>query len=230
MKNIILLVLFVVGIFIVNMGFYYSSPEYRDFLKKVKTEAIKSQEVEEDLSKHSNSSYFSWKVEEKIKEELEEKVEKNFKIPEKIENKNNDKKLPIKQEVKLWKSYQDILNIFSEYNLSKLEVNANLFDLTNQYPDAYYEFYSPKFTLYFFTTKSYEDIYDIFDVLQLELQFKLNPANNFWEKSFYINFDEDINDDVIRMVIFHKWIVFWLKVHKTEYNNIKQKLQNLRNN
>ena len=52
--------------------------------------------------------------------------------------------------------------------------------------------------------------------------------NNFWEKSFYINFNKDVND-AVRMVILHKWIVFWLKVDKNEYSKIKQRLQNLRN-
>jgi len=33
--------------------------------------------------------------------------------------------------------------------------------------------------LYFFTTKNYKEVYDIFDVLQLELPFKINAMNNF---------------------------------------------------
>ena len=84
------------------------------------------------------------------------------------------------------------------------------------------------FAAYFFTTKNYKEVYDIFDVLQLELPFKINAMNNFWEKSFYINFNKDVND-AVRMVILHKWIVFWLKVDKNEYSKIKQRLQNLRN-
>ena len=32
------------------------------------------------------------------------------------------------------------------------------------------------------------------------------------------------------MVILHNWIVFWLKIHKDEYNKVRLKLQNLRNN
>lgn len=223
MKNIILFILFIVGIFILNISFYYSSENYRDFLKRVKNESKKQENTlsEEDLIK-SNSSYFSWKIEEKKEKE---DSDKNDKIKTN-ENKNTD----LKQEVKLWKWYQSILEMFWEYNLSLLEVNANLFDLTNEYPDSYYEFYSPKITLYFFTSKTYEQVYDIFNVLQTELPFKINKTNNFWNNSFYINFNNDINDSFIRMVIENNWIVFWLKVEKKEYDNIKQRLQNLWNN
>lgn len=217
MKNIILFILFLVGIFILNIAFYYSSESYRDFLKRVKTESSKEVNIEEEFIKNEELwSYFSWKIEEKEIKEVEK---------EKIEEKQE-----IKEEVKLGAWYQNILKLFSEYDLSMLPVSKNLFDLTNEYPEPYYEYYSSKLTLYFFTSKTYNQVYDIFSVLQGELPFKVNQANNFWEKSFYINFNNDINDNVIRMVISHNWIVFWLKVDKKEYENIKQKLQNLRNN
>ena len=224
MKNIILFLLFLVSIFVINIAFYYTSSDYRDFIKRVKTESENTKEVP-DFSVRWENNYFSWKIEKNKEENKTEKTDSD----KKQQTKNTKKPAPVTtQEVKLWKWYQDILNMFSEYDLKKLEVNANLFDLTNEYPDAYYEFYSPKLTLYFFTTKNYKEVYDIFDVLQLELPFKINAMNNFWEKSFYINFNKDVND-AVRMVILHKWIVFWLKVDKNEYSKIKQRLQNLRN-
>jgi|GEM_PF-2635221 hypothetical protein len=45
MKNIILFILFLASIFIVNIAFYYSSEEYRDFLKTVKTVSNKENNV-----------------------------------------------------------------------------------------------------------------------------------------------------------------------------------------
>jgi hypothetical protein len=60
-----------------------------------------------------------------------------------------------------------------------MEVNANLFDLTNEYPDEYLEYYSKDLTLYFFTTKRYTDLKDIFNVLSEELPFDINEINNF---------------------------------------------------
>lgn len=217
MKNIILIILFLVGIFILNITFYYTSSDYQNFIKRVKKETSVNTQTWtiENFSWNNNNreNYFSWTI--------EPKEEKNI---------SQNEVQAEKEEVKLWKSYQEILDLFKDYDLKKVDVSVNLFDLTNEYPDAYYEFYSPKLTVYFFTSKNYSDLYDIFKVLELELPFKLNASNSFWERSFFINFNSDVNDSFVRLVIVNNWIVFWLKVDKNEYENIKQKLQNLRNN
>lgn len=215
MKNIILIILFLVGIFILNITFYYTSSDYQNFIKRVKKETSVNTQTWtiENFSWNNNNreNYFSWTI--------ESKEEKNISQNE-VQAEN--------EEVKLWKSYQEILDLFKDYDLKKVDVSVNLFDLTNEYPDAYYEFYSPKLTVYFFTSKNYSDLYDIFKVLELELPFKLNASNSFWERSFFINFNSDVNDSFVRLVIVNNWIVFWLKVDKNEYENIKQKLQNFK--
>jgi hypothetical protein len=61
------------------------------------------------------------------------------------------------------------------------------------------------------------------------LPFTINRVNNFWNESFYINLNEDIKDNYIRSVINYKWIVFWLKIKKSEYNTIKNNLEKLKN-
>jgi hypothetical protein len=71
------------------------------------------------------------------------------------------------------------LKIFSSYDLKELEINTTLFDITTEYPDSYIEYYSKGLTLYFFPTRTYNEIYDIFKVLEYELPFKINPVNNF---------------------------------------------------
>lgn len=224
MKNIVLIILFLVGIFITNIFFYYTSSDYRDFLKRVKVESTNTWNLN-DFSPEIpwKTNYFSWIIQ-NTEEKKSDEIEKN---KQNINLDNNSEK---KEVVKLWKWYQEILNIFSWYDLKKLDVPVNLFDLTNEYPDEYYEYYSPKLTVYFFTSKNYNDLYDIFKVLQLELPFKINSTDDFWEKSFFINFNDDLNDSVVRLVIVNNWIVFWLKFDKNEYNNVKQKLQTLRNN
>ena len=45
MKNIILFLLFLVSIFVINIAFYYTSSDYRDFIKRVKTESENTKEV-----------------------------------------------------------------------------------------------------------------------------------------------------------------------------------------
>jgi hypothetical protein len=81
--------------------------------------------------------------------------------------------------------------------------------------------------LYFFDTKRYNEVYDIFEVLAYDLPFTTNKVDNFWNSSFYINLNEDIKDNYIRLVINYKWVVFGLKIKKSEYNTIKESLLQL---
>ncbi|MGB2110718.1 MAG: hypothetical protein ACPHY8_02055 [Patescibacteria group bacterium] len=97
-----------------------------------------------------------------------------------------------------------ILSGFSQYNFEEIELTTNLFDITNEYPDDYYEFYSKDLTLYFFDTKTYGEVKDIFDVLSYDVSFDINEVNNFANSSFYINLDEDIQDNYIRIVMNYK--------------------------
>jgi hypothetical protein len=69
--------------------------------------------------------------------------------------------------------------VFSQHNLTQIELATNLFDITDEYPDSYYEFYSENITLYFFDTKTYNEVYDIFNVLAYDLPFTINRVNNF---------------------------------------------------
>jgi len=128
----------------------------------------------------------------------------------------------------LWKNYQNILSLFSKYDLKKIELNSNLFDLTNEYPDDYFEYYSKDLTLYFFPTKKYNEVYDIFHVLKFELPIELNKVNNFWEGSFYINLEKDIQDRFIRLVIVENGVVFGLKIKKDIYNEVKTTLDTMK--
>jgi len=99
--------------------------------------------------------------------------------------------------------------------------------LTDEYPDDYYEYYSKDLTLYFFTTKSYEEVKNIMEVISYEVPYKINEINNFLDKSFYINLDKSISDNSIRLVISYKSITFWLKIKKDVYNDVKEKLKQI---
>jgi len=211
------IIFFLIIIFTLNIILYYSSEDYKFFIKKLK----KSNEViytKEDVN---------------ISDNIDENNLKSKKITLKEstvkENKSNtiqiSRKKKTKKETILWKNYKDILYIFSKYNLSKLEIEWNLFDLTNEYPDNYYEYYSPNLTLYLFTTKSYEEVKDIMKVISYEVPYTIKEINNFEDKSFYINLKENINDNNIRVVISRKNIVFWLKIKKNSYNDIKEILK-----
>ncbi len=222
MKNIILLILFLIITFVLNIVFYYNSSDYRMFLKWLKSSEVVEKEEGDlvNIKQKLEEQKEVWK--QKEEKEKKEEVEIKYDEPEKEEDIKKVK------EVKLWKNYLDILKLFSKYELEALEINTNLFDITNEYPDNFFEYYSRDLTLYFFPTKNYWEVLEIFEVLELELPFSLNKANNFWTKSFYINLDENIDDSIVRIVIEHNNITFWLKIKKNEYNNIKKILEKLK--
>lgn len=236
MRKIIVFIIFLIILFIVNIWFYILSDDYKLFLKDLKNNNNDSR-VELDEKSFSDSL-----AQENIDSINEEKTSNKNKLNdannklnnENIKsdnlNKNNDTIWKTEEitEVSLWKNYLDIIDLFSSYGINKLHVNSSLFDITDEYPDNYFEYYSKDLTVYLFPTKTYKEVYDIFSVLSSELPFTINEVNNFWEKSFYINLNKDISDRFIRMIISNNWIVFWIKIEKTQYDTVKTKLQSLK--
>ncbi len=229
MRNTILFIIFLIFSFIINICFYYLSDDYRDFLKKIKSEKYSSLELTDSFIGSINNDNFSNKSTDNSINDNVEIVKKNNENNI-IFNKSENNKIEIKESITLWKNYKEVLDIFSSYSLQQLELNTNLFDITDEYPDNYLEYYSKNLTLYFFPTKSYNEVYDIFSILSSELPFKINETNSFWDKSFFINLNQDINDSFIRMVVSHNWVAFWLKIKKNEYNIVKDNLNILRTN
>lgn len=233
MRNLILFLIFLILSFSVNILFYYVSDDYRNFLKQIKNDdnIETSINYQENSENQYNSS--TWTID-SVDSEIDEKIDEEDLNNLDLENELNEDKLDIEDiptsEIVLWQNYNEILDLFKSYDLTRMEVNANLFDLTNEYPDEYLEYYSKDLTLYFFTTKRYTDLKDIFNVLSEELPFDINEINNFWDNSFFINLEDDIDDNIVRIVIWNNWVVFWLKIRKNDYNLVKEKLNTLRTN
>ncbi len=217
MRRIIVFLVFLVFLFLVNVIFYFVSDDYKFFLKKIKNNDeivyIDDTEIHDSIRNQFQDLNIAIVEYDSVNEMKEEEEITTFvtKKPEKI----------------LWKNYQKILDIFSKYSLKPIELTNNLFDLTWEYPDSYYEYYSKNLTLYFFDTKKYNEVYDVFDILTYDSPFTVNKIDNFWNSSFYINLNDDIQDNYVRLVINYKWVVFGLKIKKYEYNTIKEHLLRL---
>lgn len=132
------------------------------------------------------------------------------------------------KDVTLNDNTQKILAMFEEYSLKQMMIHGSLFDLTTEYPDEYLEYLSEDVTLYFFPTKKYTEVVDIFFAISQGLPFSINKSNNFWEQSFFINLNKEFQDEYVRIVIESKKDVFWLKIKKDVYNAIKPKLSILK--
>ncbi len=230
--------------FVLNIFLYIFSDNYRYFLQSLKNDNIKVDDKFdiklENLDKNYNiqeqDDLFSWLAEDfnneenNLKENNVKKDDKDKKINQKTQNIKNFQQQkevvfkPKQEEIKLTNIEKNILKQFKTYNLKEVKLHPRLFDLTSEYPDKYFEYYSKDLTLYFFGNKDYEDLRDIFEVLSYELPFSINEVNNFWVKSFYINLENWFWDGFVRIVLQYKNRTFWIKIKKDLYNKIKTKL------
>lgn len=214
------MLLFIVFIFLLNIMFYFLSEDYKKFIKQLKT-------WDKDIQQ---TSTFPEDIAVLPQSETDDLNEDNMQDSTDIsQNQPNAEETFISNDSKkvLGKNYQVILWGFARYNFEEIELTTNLFDITNEYPDEYYEFYSKDLTLYFFDTKTYNEVKDIFEVLSYDVSFDINEVNNFANSSFYINLNEDIQDNYIRIVMNYKWVVVGLKIKSEEYTQVKNILESL---
>jgi|GEM_PF-580030 len=215
MNKSIILVSGILLLFLLNITLYSQSENYRFFVKKIKN---RDQVVYSDNPNISDSSENEATVQEPELDQIDreptaeekqilEEVTLISRTPEDTTPTDSlDKSATPSSQTVLGKNYTDILEAFSDYNLGKLELRSNLFDVTDEYPDDYYEYYSRDLILYFFPSKTYSEMKDIFKV-QPELPIVINEVNNFGDYSFYINLvPEDQNH--VRLVISHKSSLF----------------------
>jgi len=224
MRKMIHILLILIIIFFVNFFFYFISDDYRFFLKKLKDNEsviyIEKPIINDDFIIEDN-----WESDiVKVNIKIDDSWVKTNNIDDSWV-KTNKTDTAYKTRIILGEKYKELLYLFSEYNLREIELNTNIFDITNEYPNKYYEYYGDELTLYFFTTKSYNEVKDIFKVLEYELPIKLNELNNFWKHSFYINLNEDIKDNFVRIVLEMNGITVWLKIKEESYHLVKQKLR-----
>lgn len=232
--------------FILNIFFFMFSDNYRYFLQSLKYDwsevykiddrfNIKINNLSEDFIKEENienDNLFSWLSNNFWEDKkVVKKIENNEKIIKKennevIENIDNNKVefVNSRENLKLTQVENDILDELKKYNLKKVDLNTRLFDLTWEYPDEYFEYYSDEINLYFFWNKLYSDLKDIFEVLTYELPFSVNEVNNFWSNSFYINLNAWFEDEYIRIVLKKSNRIIWFKIKKVLYEKIKNEL------
>ena len=234
MHKTIILVSGILILFLLNITLYSQSENYRFFVKKIKNKdqvVYTGNDNISDVDKNEEVIKTDLTVKPVIEQTPEEKeiLEQATLISRNSENTvTTSDNIPSNistTQVVLGKNYQDILNKFWEYNLGKLELRSNLFDVTNEYPDEYYEYYSRDLILYIFPTKTYSEMLDIFKV-QPELPIEINQVNNFGDNSFFINLVPK-DENHVRLVVSHKSSLFWLKIKKDEYTKVKQILNNL---
>ncbi len=225
------------SIFIVHLFLYYISPTYGDYFKNVKYDWSEINKNVQNDNKIKWVSSYTWSnfVIPDINEDFENNtnlVEEEYSVAPKEKTLSNN--LIDEETLTAWDELdfkddsvkQEVLDLFVDFDLTQKEEsqNSSLFWLTNEYPYEYDEYYSRdrKMSLYFFKDKEYLDILNVFDVISYNLFFKVKKVNNFWDKSFYINLDADLDDNYIRFVFSYRKNNFWLKIKKDWYNEVKK--------
>ncbi|MDD4151712.1 MAG: hypothetical protein PHR68_03800 [Candidatus Gracilibacteria bacterium] len=206
MKKRLYIFLFIFSIFLVNLFLYYFSGDYRFFLKKLK---------------YGNDTI----VHVETKALTDEYVVKNDlpvdeKILENTYTKDNSNK-----EYTISKIDKEFSNYFSGYTLGTLKTNENLLlKITEEYPDKYAFYEGNDLNLYLFGMKSFDSMYDFFDVISYDKAISLKKLKLYGMKSFFINLDK--SDGFVRFIIEYKNAIFGIKVKKTKYNLVKENILN----
>lgn len=230
-KILYILSLFLV-LFVWNIGLYQYNEDYRFLLKKFKYK--EDAQVIEDAQ--INDDYTLWEIDvgntvttwatSQTPTQLDDVAKEDYKSFTGADlikkNPQNEEQLELSTEGK------KILELIWEGKVEKVENHASLFDMTTEYPDNYLEYSSEDLTIYFFPTKTYEQVIDIFYAISQGLPFSLNKNDTFGEKSFYINISKDFEDEYVRLVVLYKKEVFWLKIKKDYYNDVKKSLKLLK--
>lgn len=205
--------------FLLNIGLYFVSPDYQNLLQSFKSGKTKEVSDEYHISK----------------EEIQANIEQQLSNPiGQTSTGKTDGMVSVKasspvEEKDIIMSPADtaFLNLFHWYVLTQLHSHSSLFDITDEYPDPYFEYYNPDLTLYFFPTKTYNEVKEILSLVQDGQIFHIKEVDNFWDSSLYINLAESYDDGFIRILLSYNTRVFWLKISKNIYNTVKQILSTL---
>lgn len=230
MRNIIYFLLLLILLLLWNIIFYFLNEEYRFFIQKIKyqNELVPHAIVLDDSPISSTERQQILDVvtpnqwDETLSLSALEFLESIATSWSSADRDARDQQLPPSEE------FLEIVDLLSRFPLEEIDPNEYLFAITPEYPDLYLEWFSPDLSLYSFPTKSFSDVFDIFNVLAYELPISLNQVNNFWAQSFFINMDEAWEDDFVRIVFEYENKVFWLKIKKLHYNTVRDALKVLR--
>lgn len=214
-------------ILVINIVFFYSNESYNSFVRNLKygVETPETQIVIND-----DYGYYSPSPENVIYLNTEDEGTGSINDTFTEDDVLSELEItPKKDETTIYMQDDDIkvLNTFASYNLKRLFEHGSLFDLTTEYPDDYFEYLGWDISIYFFVTKSYENVKEIFEAISYTLPFSIKEVTLSEKRAFFLNLEQNFSDDYIRLVVEYKKRVFWLKIKKTMYNEVKNLIQTI---
>ncbi len=253
MRNIIYIFLVFVLVFFLNLLLYIYVDSYRDFIKVLKygnDTGSYEKTVDDSYNVNSIEYWESRSIAERSllldlwidSDDKEREVvvvapqwaENTVSNASRISSENTLEReiveVPISsasRELKITVVSQEIIAGFQDawFEILEKEDKDDLLDIAREYPDDYIQYGNNSFDLYILATRSFDEVDDIFTVLEYEMPYTLNKTNSFWEKSFFINLDRP--DEKVRFIFQYKWEVYWVKVRSPNYNAVKSILNTL---
>lgn len=213
-------------ILVINIVFFYSNESYNSFVVNLKHGGVTS---DTQIVINDDYGYYSPSPEDVTYVLGNE----NTGTGDIIQEEKNEEAVKTQswseEETTIYMQDDDIkvLNTFSSYNLKRLFEHGSLFDLTTEYPDDYFEYIGWDISVYFFVTKKYEDVKEVFEAISNTLPFSIKEVPLVEKRAFFLNLDESFSDEYIRLVVEYKKRVFWLKIKKTMYNEIKNLIKTI---
>ncbi|NDK09384.1 hypothetical protein GW846_01245 [Candidatus Gracilibacteria bacterium] len=217
MRNTIIFLVGLMFLLFVNIFAYIISEDYRFFLKKIKYQeevVYDSGLIVDDTNRVKIIDSSASQV---LNNSEIQSTGTGFNFLSELAGNNTVKKdlIPL--------SAEDIkfLERFKSFDLIELTTSSALYDITTEYPDPYYTYYSPELTVYIFPSKNYTEVKKILDVQTFELPFTINETNSFGISSLFINLKDTVDDGEVRILGETQSVTFGLKIKKDSYNTLK---------
>lgn len=236
MKKLVYVFLVFVLIFVWNIWIYFISEDYRFFIKKLKygDEVIylNAQVITDEYNfpeNENNNSNQEVNVSVDVKQSSVDTTGwLNSSTTQEIGSWTNNVNQAIDENVEKTRELDYFENVFllefKSYVLKNDDsYSDSLFSLTRQYPEQYFEYSSDSFTVYLFWQWKYNQVYSFFQDNAYNLNSSLKEVNNFWQRSSYLNLDE--NDPFVRIIMEENGFTYGLKIHKDMYGVIKNILK-----
>ncbi len=236
MKKTIYLIMICICFFICNILLYNFNKDYKVFVKNLKYNNENQIITDDQVTPTKDISSIV----------LIDKMPQSTK--EMVDNLINDNKWGNTEAQKTWtssvntvenniqnsliqKNIDEILNIFTSYNLIKNTQDYSLFwlkfDLETAPAFKFDKYNSSNFEMYLFKNWTFDEIQIAYDLNKDNStpKFTINQTNSFWKKSFFINTIQD--DWKAKLMIESKNLVIWFNIDKNYYNDLKNILVKL---
>lgn len=242
MKKVVYTILLISLVFLWNIGLYFYSDAYSVFLKQMKY----WEDIPQDYTALITDDYllknfpwwaptcscedvwqtntFQWDTSDDVIEKLSTSSWSITNISKPVQETAFEKQQKELKKQEIVNKISQILPKFSKYNLVEKPYDEyyKMFDISDEYPNEYLTYSNTDLEIYFFPESTFDSFYNIFSLLSNDVMirdFDLNKVDSFWKKAFFINLIPQ--DDMVRLVIDNGNILFWLKIKKSYYNDIK---------